>query len=952
MATSNASSSMAAAAVAASAAHIDPEISSARPSFSAPAGDGGADAGGKTASSRTEHVCADSDDRLHAWDESAQAMLHCWYPEDARKHGMCSRCKCKISRLGKDSLKCAACHIRIHQACLHSDLRTESVCRPTFTRLTTSRKTQTPTVHHWVTIFQSDRTDCSQCNRSVGTKHSKRCAWCKRTVHLQCLEKMEESLSRCDLGEFGKLVLPASAILYGPKEAFESHSIDDAMVDFRNTDVNSQRIRSMSLNVVDDIDMPRASATPDDLSSEEEEEDALSRHTHKLSKEKRRSVRRSLRKARAQPGAHAAGSDKTNESVFHIDTPPGCTPLLVFINPKSGGNQGAKLLAQFQWWLNPRQVFNLMARATPNGPPDGPRRGLEIFRHVKNLHILVCGGDGTVGWVLETLDKMGLSRQGIPVGTLPLGTGNDLARELKWGGGYEGMSISKFLLQVASATTTKMDRWSIKLERDIDFNVEAAEAQDGVKIAREPPLSIMNNYFSVGSDAHTALKFHLAREANPKSFDNRNKNKAYYALQGAKEVVWHKFRNLSSDIKLVCDGKDYTDTIKRKGIEAVAFLNISSYAAGTRPWGTKTAVDEFAPPRIDDGKVEVVGFEGAWEMAMGQMGISHALRICQCHEALITLRKPLPIQVDGEPVLLAPGVISVTHKNQATMLCRPKGRYQRDAASADNLLEGEAAAGAGKLAAAESSEEEEAIEKVEVYLVPLEGDHTGVLKSLGAVSISPLVSLRDARSALSEQLHVAFRHSAGWRYLQYRPSQREGQQGSYFMVTAEEERQLVVRSFAHPTAKIKAGLFISQLPGVRDMTLNAEEEFLSAIADGNVSGMESSLRQGVSIDAVDEADRSALHIAVLYNRLDIVRLLLETYKVDPNRTDRNNRTPLHIACMRGFAEICQMLMHNGADTALRDRGGNTPEELAVIHENVQLLPILAELPLFSDSSIV
>lgn len=49
----------------------------------------------------------------------------------------------------------------------------------------------------------------------------------------------------------------------------------------------------------------------------------------------------------------------------------GSRPIIVFINPKSGGNQGAKLMQKFQWLLNPRQVFDLTQ--------GGPRAGYSIY---------------------------------------------------------------------------------------------------------------------------------------------------------------------------------------------------------------------------------------------------------------------------------------------------------------------------------------------------------------------------------------------------------------------------------------------------------------------------------------------------------------------------------------------------------------------------------------------
>ncbi|XP_036329541.1 diacylglycerol kinase eta-like isoform X1 [Rhagoletis pomonella] len=147
---------------------------------------------------------------------------------------------------------------------------------------------------------------------------------------------------------------------------------------------------------------------------------------------------------------HSIGNDDS----WDVESPKGnFSPLLVFVNSKSGDNQGVKFLRRFKQLLNPAQVFDLIST--------GPSLGLRLFRHFEMFRILVCSGDGSVGWVLSEIDRFNMHKQ-CQVAVMPLGTGNDLARVLGWGSSCDDDAhLPQILERYESASTKMLDRWSI-----------------------------------------------------------------------------------------------------------------------------------------------------------------------------------------------------------------------------------------------------------------------------------------------------------------------------------------------------------------------------------------------------------------------------------------------------------------------------------------------------------
>ncbi|PFX32475.1 Diacylglycerol kinase eta [Stylophora pistillata] len=117
---------------------------------------------------------------------------------------------------------------------------------------------------------------------------------------------------------------------------------------------------------------------------------------------------------------------------------------------------GVKFIRRFKQLLNPLQVFDLAL--------GGPSKGLKLFQNFDHFRILVCGGDGSVGWVMNEVDRMNLSTQ-CQLGVLPLGTGNDLSRVLGWGTSFDDdTAVTQFLRHLERAKAAVLDRWSIMVE--------------------------------------------------------------------------------------------------------------------------------------------------------------------------------------------------------------------------------------------------------------------------------------------------------------------------------------------------------------------------------------------------------------------------------------------------------------------------------------------------------
>ena len=326
--------------------------------------------------------------------------------------------------------------------------------------------------------------------------------------------------------------------------------------------------------------------------------------------------------------------------------------VVALVNPKSGERSSADFLFQELQRILPNRVIDLMTCTMDKSP------ALNIIRdHALGGTVIVAGGDGTVSWAMDIVDELpweSLGEDQRPhITVIPMGTGNDLSRALDFGPGF-----SKTTCCCGCCSCCRVDN----LEATVDFAISAPRSTMDrwvIEIANSAGASLdvrkMNNYFSIGFDAHIAKVFDTSRKENPGCFNSRLMNKMWYGIFGCRALCGEP--TLEKSVKVVADGNEI---VLPEGIKSLVLSNVDSFAGGVKLW--KDSSNKFDPVSVSDGKLEIQGVFGSTHMGMMQVKLRSAEKIAQASDITITTSAEHWMQWDGEAMDCARGEESVVIK--------------------------------------------------------------------------------------------------------------------------------------------------------------------------------------------------------------------------------------------------------------------------------------------------
>ncbi|MBI4833896.1 MAG: diacylglycerol kinase family lipid kinase [Planctomycetes bacterium] len=291
--------------------------------------------------------------------------------------------------------------------------------------------------------------------------------------------------------------------------------------------------------------------------------------------------------------------------------------LGIIVNPIAGAGRGKLLLKRLLTELK-RSDYEPFVKETSKAGD-----GCKTASRGNEFDALVCiGGDGTINEVINGLSDIKFS---VPLGIIPVGSGNVIAKELKI-----TSNVKEFVCLLNSGKTMMLDIGKINFGSDKE----------------KPRLFI--SMAGVGFDAEVADQHHKRR----KGADFHPHTTSYVPI-ALKTAMYYKLPKLTLKI----DGKLIT--------EKAAFIQV----ANSRSYGGPLVFAQKA--KTDDGLLDIVWFKAQsgreiiryyldafWGDVTKNMNSSYH------HGRKIRISSPdkVPVQVDGDFCGYLPINIEVIHK--------------------------------------------------------------------------------------------------------------------------------------------------------------------------------------------------------------------------------------------------------------------------------------------------
>lgn len=272
------------------------------------------------------------------------------------------------------------------------------------------------------------------------------------------------------------------------------------------------------------------------------------------------------------------------------------------INTRSGGHKGKQLLQELKS-LSGGYLLDIF-EASQQGVTD-------MLASVQDYdRILIAGGDGTVSQFVNAAKVVE-----VPICLYPLGTGNDLARELNLASELKSLSATRVLKYFEQAPLIDLTVWRLSWD--------------------ESNSVLFTNYASFGFDGYVIESFHKLRESFPwiPRYFGRIGNRLCYLLAGLQSI-------LSRSIAISSILKDGEPVEAQYVVRTLFFSNISS-VMGLAQWKP--------PGDPGDALLELREVSRVLDYAQLLAGCGSGCKdILQASKWSFELEHSAPFQVDGE----------------------------------------------------------------------------------------------------------------------------------------------------------------------------------------------------------------------------------------------------------------------------------------------------------------